>query len=1036
MRRLHLTSALLALTITLTACTDPVPAPTTADLTLQLQNVASARVRVTTAAGEVKFDDTVTGSKTLSALPSGKYTVTGNNTATAAAPGAQTADLSAGDATTTLDYAPLRGSLTLKVEGVPGARMVVKDAAGKEVFADTVTSSKVLADLPYGEYTVTPEKVEGQITPAAQTVTVGGNVSATLSYSTTPLPNAALTLTVNGVPGAQVTVKQGDTVLFGGPVTGTKVLGDLPRSSVTVSGGNVSGYTTPGTQTVDLGSGSGSASLNYAAVVVVEPKPPGAALDPSRLQGSVTGWTGGSGFVVGLGPITAPGLLDLTLPTPQPLNLRPANQLLGCALSSTNPDAQTSSTASYSVKSPTGALLGTILETRTPTSPPDGSSRYLRIYSTAATTLSGSGPCGPNNETVIVTLTLQPGWNFALLEQTGSGAQLINVSAGRAAQPHYLMFQAEPTKLEAELFSGSAASVQLPKRTVGFELLMVPKGQAEGNYTLSFENAPAGITFSEPTLRVAGTTYKELTFTLPEGTKPGKIDATLVLTGPAGTVRLPLSITVQAPLATPVLTLEGSSLSVTPGGNVTFKGNVRSSGGTISSLYLSLNGDATDLSLSPSPLSNVTEAGQDVTFTLSAYSRAVAGERNLEIVLNSYNGAEQVKVPVKVNVLSSGFTLRLDSSDLSIYPGESVNVPVTLSSVNGYSGPVNLSVSGLPQGVTAQPKTVNLIGSSVSTNLVLTATADAAIDRSTFSIRASDAVSSSGQVAELLVYPPTIKLSAFSSSSLSIGPKSVDAQNNLWISANAGFAKVSPTLTVQTYPKNNTDGCGPLNFSEDGNLWDDSGLPFVKVDPASGVATKDSTPLGSFGCGRNIVFDAKSRGWYSSGELYRVDTVNHVVDKVPNSSYFYGERNIEGNTLWSVSGTTVRAINTDTLAVTSFTVPGASINSSFFPRGGLLHFVDSGKLATFDPVLGTVSRANSGTWQLGTLYGLDSGGNAWASATRYDSGYRQALLRLSPSGTVLKELPAFSGSFAVSPAGGLWFTTNTYNDSRISYIAP
>ena len=66
----------------------------TYDLGITVTGVAGAPVKVLNAAGEIKFDATVTGSKTLSALPKGKYTVTGGAVANFAAPATQTADLS------------------------------------------------------------------------------------------------------------------------------------------------------------------------------------------------------------------------------------------------------------------------------------------------------------------------------------------------------------------------------------------------------------------------------------------------------------------------------------------------------------------------------------------------------------------------------------------------------------------------------------------------------------------------------------------------------------------------------------------------------------------------------------------------------------------------------------------------------------------------------------------------------------------------------------------------------------------------------
>ena len=116
-----LTSALVTV---LTSCpaptSTPEPAPaTTAELSITVTGVLNAPVKVTNSAGEVKFNDTVTGSKTLSTLPKDKYTVTGGAVANFVAPALVTADLSAGNGSATLTYTAQAGqALALdKIQG-------------------------------------------------------------------------------------------------------------------------------------------------------------------------------------------------------------------------------------------------------------------------------------------------------------------------------------------------------------------------------------------------------------------------------------------------------------------------------------------------------------------------------------------------------------------------------------------------------------------------------------------------------------------------------------------------------------------------------------------------------------------------------------------------------------------------------------------------------------------------------------------------------------------------------------------------------
>ncbi|WP_407571296.1 hypothetical protein [Deinococcus altitudinis] len=97
-----------------------VTGPTTFDLGITVSGVSAAPVKVLNSAGEVKFADTVTGSKTLSALPKDKYTVVGGAVANFTAPAPVLADLGSGNGSATLVYASAAGQvLSLdKIQGV------------------------------------------------------------------------------------------------------------------------------------------------------------------------------------------------------------------------------------------------------------------------------------------------------------------------------------------------------------------------------------------------------------------------------------------------------------------------------------------------------------------------------------------------------------------------------------------------------------------------------------------------------------------------------------------------------------------------------------------------------------------------------------------------------------------------------------------------------------------------------------------------------------------------------------------------------
>ncbi len=216
MKKLPFSSSIFLLTATLVACGSPTPSVLeTADLALVLKNVPSAQLKVTNPLGEVVFNDTVVGTKTLTGLPRALYTVLGSSTPGATAPAAQSADLRAGNGTVTLEYTPvsLKASLTLTLNGPVSAPIVLTDAAGKELFSGTVKNGQVLTDLPREPLTLTAAPVEGYTAPAVQTVNLSSGASnftltyVAANYQSDVLKFAAGTFNSSTVKGTAVAIQ-------------------------------------------------------------------------------------------------------------------------------------------------------------------------------------------------------------------------------------------------------------------------------------------------------------------------------------------------------------------------------------------------------------------------------------------------------------------------------------------------------------------------------------------------------------------------------------------------------------------------------------------------------------------------------------------------------------------------------------------------------------------------------------------------------------------------------------------------------------
>ena len=120
------------------------------------------------------------------------------------------------------------------------------------------------------------------------------------------------------------------------------------------------------------------------------------------------------------------------------------------------------------------------------------------------------------------------------------------------------------------------------------------------------------------------------------------------------------------------------------------------------------------------------DASSTATGSVSGSTLTVAAAGTLVIDASQagnvdYLAAPQVQRTVVVNALPSDFALSIAPAALSIAPGGSGSITVTVASVSGsFSNPVNLSLSGLPAGVTGTFSSSSITPGSTSATSQLT----------------------------------------------------------------------------------------------------------------------------------------------------------------------------------------------------------------------------------------------------------------------------------------------------------------------------
>ena len=152
---------------------------------------------------------------------------------------------------------------------------------------------------------------------------------------------------------------------------------------------------------------------------------------------------------------------------------------------------------------------------------------------------------------------------------------------------------------------------------------------------------------------------------------------------------------------------------------------------TASVFLASLNGFTGPVSLQVSGLpTGVTVAGApallflnpdatlDVPLVITATKVASIGSFPLTITASSGNRTLSTVLAVHI----TDFALSASANSLSLRPSQSANVTLSVNSLNGFSLPVNFTVSGLPTGITGTiaTSTVSTVGGSATATLTVT----------------------------------------------------------------------------------------------------------------------------------------------------------------------------------------------------------------------------------------------------------------------------------------------------------------------------
>ncbi len=135
---------------------------------------------------------------------------------------------------------------------------------------------------------------------------------------------------------------------------------------------------------------------------------------------------------------------------------------------------------------------------------------------------------------------------------------------------------------------------------------------------------------------------------------------------------------------------------------------------------------------------NVTEGASEYPVTVRVSEDLRPGTYNVRIVISLQNGSSaEARANLRVVEVPRGFSIALTPQSLSLAPGSSGNVQLTLTPQGGFTGRVDLGLVGAPSGVELSPTSLTVSSGPISQTLTLSVGTNVAPGNYALRLRAS-----------------------------------------------------------------------------------------------------------------------------------------------------------------------------------------------------------------------------------------------------------------------------------------------------------
>ncbi|PZA07835.1 MULTISPECIES: DUF4900 domain-containing protein [unclassified Meiothermus] len=227
---------------------------------------------------------------------------------------------------------------------------------------------------------------------------------------------------------------------------------------------------------------------------------------------------------------------------------------------------------------------------------------------------------------------------------------------------------------------------------------------------ITFSGVPTGVTLNPASVNDTTAGSVGISVIVSTLATPGTYTVTGTATSNDGTRQ---TFTFRITINGPSYTLSAPDLTVLRGANANLTVSISRSNGHNLPIGLSFSGLPSGVSITPPTAANIT--GNSASFSLSVSNSATPGTYTLTV-----NGVDTAGLTAsdtfKLTIPAPDFALSLSRSQVDLIRGGSpVTLNVSVTPSNGFSGSVNLSFSGLPNGVTVSPASASVNTSGTST---------------------------------------------------------------------------------------------------------------------------------------------------------------------------------------------------------------------------------------------------------------------------------------------------------------------------------